>query len=344
MSNFSTCSVQFENWLPAIITFAVVFVAVSMLTCIDKKKVLLLTLLPCRVIILGILWSGSPQSESVQLDLSFNEVSVGAVFILLVKELIEAPFRKKPNEDYSSRLILYSLLALVPASLELLYIQDHDTAQWLTGTVCIAVVTILLLEQTKQNPPEKEIHFSVGKIFKIALLLAMITLFSSFADCMGGELWAGLICAFPIDSLVILYHVLEDMKKDRTGPEQKSHLLSQVIYLVALSTYIHFTMTVVIYFSSKWEFIKNMQGAWPIVAMIVIAAVSTLIVFVAIDLFGWTKRIERKALKSMAGLLNIKPNDSIWDETSEEKTSFLTKTHEMSSGQHRTHEKETLRL
>lgn len=306
MSDFGTCSTDVKNWVPALITVGVVFFAVTILSFIDKKKVLLLTLLPSRVIILGILWSGSPQSDSVQLDMSFNEVSVGALFLLLVKQCIEKPFRADPNNTKTSLLIFLSIVALVPASVEILYTQDRDTAQWLTGIVSIAVVSFLMIKQTRENPPEREFEFSFCKKIQIALLLGLLTLVSSFADCLGGELWAGLICAFPIDSLIILSHLLEDMKEKGVGTEQRVNMLHQVVYLIALASYTHFTMTVVIYFTSKWEFIKTLSGAWPVVAMVVIAAVSAGIVFLAIQLFALTKRVKR----SVDSLLKLRQDDN----------------------------------
>ena len=92
--HMSTFECQRDFWIPAVVTFFVVVISISIVSKIDKKKILLLTLLPARVIILGVLWSGSPNSESVQLDLSFTEVSVGAGFLLLVKNFIEDDFKQ----------------------------------------------------------------------------------------------------------------------------------------------------------------------------------------------------------------------------------------------------------
>ena len=345
MTNFGTCLETPGNYWPAVITFGAAFIFLLFLTNVFKSKVLYVTLLPARVIILGVLWSETPGKESIQLDMSFNEVSVSVMFIILVKNFIESRYGKKDGVaipccksiviDYKIILLFCSAIALLPAIAGIIADARNQYAMGILSTV---VVILLLTYQHKQTRPTEEMKLGFPKVLVVAILLAVLTLVSSFADCLGYEGWVGLICAYPIDSVIILWQFLE--AKDRSSAMVRKEHLSQIVYLIALSCYVHYTMTVIIWSSSKIEFLQHIQeasGVSAIFPLLAITAVSGLIVFSIISSVGFVDRIKRT-------ITNLtKDNDRLREKPSKVLTPSAMKLG-MSDDQHHIYEMGSLRL
>lgn len=312
MADFGSCLVNDKNWIPTLVTFVAVFIAVSILSQF-KNKILYVTLLPARVIILGVLWSQTPGKESVQLDTSFNEVSVSVMFILLVKDLIETTYGL-PTEDtagnekldtlkerrffcfdrihYTVLLLVCSFVALMPAVVSVI---AEVSNQYAMGVLSTVVVILLLSRQHKQSRPTHEINIGVKKIIWLSLVISSLTFISSVADCLGLESGVGLICAYPIDSIIILWQVVDEGTKLKNINQQVENF-RQIVYLIALSCYVHYTMTLIIWSSTKIEFIKDITqytGLGTIVPLIIIIAISGGIVYAVIESVGFVKRLER---------------------------------------------------
>lgn len=348
MTDFRTCLETGGNYWPSLITFLAAFGLLLILTNVFKSKVLYVTLLPARVIILGVLWSETPGKESIQLDMSFNEVSVSVMFIILIKNFIESRYGKKNGVangvaipccksviiDYKLVLLFCSIVALIPA---IAGIVADARNQYAMGILSTVVVILLLTYQHKQTRPTEEINLGFPKILVVSLLIAALTLVSSFADCLGFEGWVGLICAYPIDSVIILWQFL-DAKETSTLMRQEH--LSQIVYLIALSCYVHYTMTVIIWSSSKVEFLKHIQdvsGVSAIVPLLCITAVSGLIVFSIISSVGFLNRIKRT-------INNLTKESGRLREMTSEASSPVAKKLEMSGDQHHIYEMGSLRL
>ena len=344
-----TCLTQLSTWSPALITLVIVFVTASTISKIAPKNILLLTLLPARVIILGVLWSGSPSHESVELDMSFNEVSVGVGFLLLVKSTIVSSYETATDRNYLGTLVLLSVVSLLPASVDLIYLTNKITAQMLTGTLSTVVVAILYSTHTKEGTPDKEIKLDWRKILEISAFLAGVTFLSSLAGCCELELWAGLICAYPIDAIIILNHIMKTNREDKkTGKKEKYKLLLQIVHLIAITCYVHYVMNVIIYSASKLDIIRNLEGYWPVAAMLIIAAIAAIIVFLLVDAFGFATRTGQTAtnLLKRAGrfLDSVKQDDSTEDEALISEMPLSTSEPETSSRLQYKYEKVPLRL
>jgi hypothetical protein len=298
-ASFETCVESGGNWWPGLITFGVVFVVLFTLTRCFKNKVLYVTLLPARVIILGVLWSENPNHESIQLDMSFNEVSVSVMFILLVKNFIGThygresldlqwrPFLCFDKVRFTTILVMCSILALVPA---ISSIVAEINNQYAMGVLSTVVVVLLLSRQHKQTRPTEEVDLNFLNLIIFSTLIASLTLISSFADCLGAQGWVGLICAFPIDSLLILWKILTT---DKEAMVQRIEHFRQVVYLIALSCYVHYTMTLIIWSTTKIDALKHIEeksGVSAIVPLIVITAISGIIVAGVIGSVGFVKR------------------------------------------------------
>jgi len=362
MSSFETCATDFGNWLPALITFSIVFIILEILSQFDNK-VLYISLLPARVIILGILWSESPGKDSIQLDMSFNEVSVSVTFILLVKNIVESYygnsgffkdvnkiniFEKRPflcfdEVSYFHLVIFCSILSLAPA---LSGIIAELTNQYAMGLLSTTVVVILLTQQHQETRPTEKVNLTHLKIFFLALVISSLTLFSSFADCFGGEGWVGLICAYPIDSVIILYQTLYPDKNEtlklQSNTVKKEHF-RQVVYLISLSCYIHYTMTSIIWISSKLEFLKNIrdyESEYAILAFVIITIISGLIVFFVVDNMAFLGRVKRIG----NNIISVFVGDNKSDGTTEEALSFLTTKSERSNNLYHKYEMGSIRL
>ena len=141
------------------------------------------------------------------------------------------------------------------------------------------------------------------------------------------------------DSRVLLYR-----NKDKQKSIEQNHTtLKQVVYFIALASYTHFTMTVIIYSTSKWSFIKSLSGWGPIVAVIVIAFISFSIVMVSINVCGKIRRVARAVMPDKADLL-FKQAYNKSGGTSLDTKNFSTMKLERSMDPHHIYEMGSLRL
>lgn len=357
MPDLATCAFDLNIWIPTLITFGIVSVALAMLTTCCKcknNKDWYVTLLPCRVIILGILWSESPGKESVQLDISFNEVSVSVIFLVLIKNFIESrfgqngkksftmrPFLCFENMEFTTIVVLTSFVALMPAFLGVIYQVEN---QYAMGVLSVVLIVLLLSQQTKQTRPTESIKLTFGEIIGLSLIISSLTLISSFADCLGGEGWVGLICAYPIDATIIFIQFLTSKKKE-SAPDKIQHL-HQIIYLIAVSCYIHFTMTTIIWASTKLDFLQTLgdaQGIGVVVPFLIITVVSIIIVFAIVDSVGFVKRIER-SVENTATAVKTLLGGNTSDETSTKAWSSSATKFETFDSPRRKYEMDSLHL
>lgn len=168
------------------------------------KYIYFLSWAPIRVLVMGVLWSfADTESSNLAFYVSYIGFATSALFLILTRVV-----------GYTtSAIVNNTVISLVPTAIVVILFMNgqRQTAEITSIVTTVSMGFILIyLELDKMRPPSSSArHISLIWGGVIVAFGASFTFLSSYLECSGLAIWAGLVASTPIHNTLSLLFLVD---------------------------------------------------------------------------------------------------------------------------------------